>query len=130
MSLWWVLVCHATIERILRGSRDEAHKTIFVGFGGLTTSIALAEYGHKVTILERNPTLSPWGGTVVLGPQISKALERYGMLAEFQTVAGGFSQASCHRRWKTGEIIVRSPAQGTDKTFGYRYVYLGSPCWW
>ena len=89
------------------------------GFAGLMTSIALAERGHKITVLERYERLSGWGSILNLGPQVAKVLDRYGILEEFKDATGGLAQGMCSRRWQNGEVLLQLPANLTEKTYDH-----------
>ena len=84
------------------------------------TSIALAERGHKVTILDRYEDLSGWGSVLNLGPQVAKVLDRYGILKQVEGASGGFNEGLCFRRWQNGDVLLHIPAEMDDKTYGLK----------
>lgn len=48
------------------------------GIGGLATALALADSGHRVTVLERRPEFTEIGAGIQLGPNAFHALDRLG----------------------------------------------------
>ncbi|GAQ45917.1 conserved hypothetical protein [Aspergillus niger] len=74
------------------------------GLGGLSTAIALATFGHKVTIYEQASELGEVGAGIQIPPNSSRLLIKLGVgpyLAECASEPMGIS----FRRWENGNLL-------------------------
>ena len=88
------------------------------GLAGLNTSIALALQGHKITVLERSTSLRTIGLGMLIPPQASRLLDKYGVfqkLADMNTMRDGIEIC----RWENGEVIGRSNFRWQKDVYGY-----------
>jgi salicylate hydroxylase len=93
---------------------------------GLSAAVALRQKGHKVTVLESEPSLNGTGGNVVLLPCATKLLVSWGLedsLAPHTTHPRCFQSQEGY----TGEILGHAPCNKDDSamiTYGGRFVNL------
>ena len=88
------------------------------GLAGLNTSIALALQGHKITVLERSTSLRNIGLGILISPQASRLLDKYGVfqkLVEMDTIRDGIEIC----RWDNGDVIGRNNFQWQKSVYGY-----------
>ncbi|KAK1579950.1 FAD binding domain-containing protein [Colletotrichum navitas] len=74
------------------------------GLGGLSTAVALARNGHKVTVLEQAPQLTEVGAGIQIPPNSSKLLQRWGVMDIMSEQAVRPDGISLHR-WENGKKI-------------------------
>lgn len=80
---------------------------IVVGSGtaGLCCTVALAKKGHKVTCIERSPSLRISGGAYRLGQNAMQVLRSLGVLEELEKSECQKSSGFRTRRYQTGEVL-------------------------
>ncbi|WPH01367.1 FAD-dependent monooxygenase OpS4 [Acrodontium crateriforme] len=83
------------------------------GLAGLSCAIALAQQGHKITVLERRNALSEIGAGVQVPPNASRILISWGLEAELQAQAENRSDV-LFVRYLTGETLARMPPASSD----------------
>lgn len=74
------------------------------GIGGLAAAFCLAMAGHKVTILESAATIGEIGAGVLMTPNVTRQLIRWGLEKRLQEVVVNPSALTV-RRWCTGETL-------------------------
>jgi len=74
------------------------------GMGGMSCALALARYGHKVTLFERFATPRPLGAGLLLQPTGQAALRELDLLSEIETVSARVDKLS--GRDRDGRIIL------------------------
>lgn len=87
------------------------------GLGGLATSIALAQKGHKITILESTAKLQTIGGGISIPPNSMRVMDYLGILDAVRRegeVSG--SHKTLFRRYD-GEVI----CDGGERSRRYGY---------
>jgi 2-polyprenyl-6-methoxyphenol hydroxylase-like FAD-dependent oxidoreductase len=60
------------------------------GIGGLSAAIALRRAGHRVTIIEKDPTWSVYGVGIIQQSNVIRAMDQLGVLDAFLDAACGF----------------------------------------
>ena len=60
------------------------------GIGGLTSAIALRAKGHKVTVIERDPTWSVYGVGIIQQSNVLRAMAQLGLLDDYISAGVGF----------------------------------------
>ncbi|WP_288806338.1 FAD-dependent oxidoreductase [uncultured Novosphingobium sp.] len=60
------------------------------GIGGLSAAIALRRAGHRVTVIERDPTWSVYGVGIIQQSNVVRAMDQLGVLDAFLDAACGF----------------------------------------
>ncbi|MFM6854130.1 MAG: FAD-dependent oxidoreductase, partial [Sphingopyxis sp.] len=60
------------------------------GIGGLSAAIALLRKGHRVTVIERDPTWSVYGVGIIQQSNVIRAMDQLGVLDAFLDAACGF----------------------------------------
>lgn len=60
------------------------------GIGGLSAAIALRRKGHRVTVIERDPTWSVYGVGIIQQSNVVRAMDQLGVLDAFLDAACGF----------------------------------------
>lgn len=60
------------------------------GIGGLSAAIALCRKGHRVTVIERDPTWSVYGVGIIQQSNVVRAMDQLGVLDAFLDAACGF----------------------------------------
>ncbi len=76
---------------------------IGAGIGGLTTGIALAQLGYKVSIYDRVQILKPVGAGISLWSNGVKVLNALGLGQEIAAIGGTMTQMQY--RWKSGQLL-------------------------
>ena len=74
------------------------------GIGGLTHALCLSRAGHRVTILEANPSAEFFGAGIQISPNATKVLQSIGLGPELARAANVPEYAS-FRHWRTGANI-------------------------
>lgn len=92
------------------------------GIGGLTTALALARKGVRVTVLERAPEFGDVGAGIPVSPNASRVLAALG-LGDAIAAHAFRPEALEGRRWNDGAILFRSPL-GPDVAARYGAPYL------
>ncbi|MDE1917710.1 MAG: FAD-dependent oxidoreductase [Sphingomonadales bacterium] len=60
------------------------------GIGGLTAAIALRSRGHRVTVIERDPTWSVYGVGIIQQSNVVRAMSQLGLLDDYLSAGVGF----------------------------------------
>jgi len=60
------------------------------GIGGLTSAIALGQAGHRVTVIERDPTWSVYGVGIIQQSNVLRAAQKLGILEQYLAAGVGF----------------------------------------
>lgn len=97
------------------------------GIGGLITAIALRTHGHKqhrVTVFERHPALQPLGAPILITPNGTKILIRYGLEDHIESILPGIKTMTKVHSYKTGEMLTSTPTEEAKKKTGSPYVFL------
>ena len=84
------------------------------GIGGLTHALCLSLAGHRVTILEANPSAEFLGAGIQISPNATKVLQSIGLgpaLARAATVP----EHATFRHWRTGANIHQTRLGSVDK---------------
>ncbi len=78
------------------------------GIGGLTTAIALGEYDHKLTIIEKDPEWSVYGVGIIQQSNVIRAMERLGILDDYLEAGYGYDGIEVYI--PTGERVAEIPS--------------------
>ena len=79
------------------------------GIGGLTAAIALREHGHRVTVIEKDPSWSVYGVGIIQQANVIRAMKQLGLLDEYLAAAVGFDKVAVHAPDGTKVAEVPSP---------------------
>lgn len=94
------------------------------GIGGLTHALCLGRAGHRVTILEANPSAEFLGAGIQISPNATKVLQSIGLgpgLARMATVP----EHAAFRHWRTGASIHQARLGSViSEHFGAPYYHL------
>jgi 2-polyprenyl-6-methoxyphenol hydroxylase-like FAD-dependent oxidoreductase len=93
------------------------------GMAGLAHALALAQRGHRVTVLERAKRLTSVGAGIQLGPNGLKPLQKWGLLNAVQARACQPSDVEI-RSWQSGQVIARMSNHATKQKFGLAPITL------
>ena len=94
------------------------------GIGGLTHALCMSRAGHRVTILEANPSVEFLGAGIQISPNAPKVLQSIGLGPELARVATVPEYAS-FRHWRTGACIHQSRlGSAINERFGAPYYHL------
>jgi salicylate hydroxylase len=94
------------------------------GIGGLTHALCMSRAGHRVTILEANPSVEFLGAGIQISPNATKVLQSIGLGPELARVATVPEYAS-FRHWRTGACIHQSRlGSAINERFGAPYYHL------
>lgn len=76
------------------------------GSAGLATAIAFSRRGHRVTVLEKHPSLAPLGAGLLIQPQGIRALQELGLKDQFEKVSLPIRRllGESHRGWRIVDI--------------------------
>lgn len=77
------------------------------GIGGLTSAIALGKAGHKVTVIERDPTWSVYGVGIIQQSNVLAAARQLGILEGYLAAGVGFDAVEIYL--PHGQKIARIP---------------------
>ncbi|KAF2216136.1 hypothetical protein CERZMDRAFT_33387 [Cercospora zeae-maydis SCOH1-5] len=86
---------------------------IGAGLGGLSATLAFSDpstnglHKHRITLLERRPSLSPSGGGMNIRPGASRILHSWGMKADLENI-GDETKGFLIRDLKSGEIATKN----------------------
>jgi salicylate hydroxylase len=94
-----------------------------IGIAGLGAAIALADKGHKVTILERHGQLQTLGSVIGIMPSGTRVLEQYGVLDDVFKICGDRSMTMIYRRWQDGSVLLSQTPSTRENLWGIRYVH-------
>jgi len=94
------------------------------GIGGLTHALCLSRAGHRVTILEANPSAEFLGAGIQISPNATKVLQSIGLgpaLARAATVP----EHATFRHWRSGASIHQTRLGSViNERFGAPYYHL------
>lgn len=94
------------------------------GIGGLTHALCMSRAGHRVTILEANPSVEFLGAGVQISPNATKVLQSIGLGQELARMAT-VPEYATFRHWRTGARIHQSRlGSAINKRFGAPYYHL------
>lgn len=94
------------------------------GIGGLTHALCLSRAGHRVTILEANPSAEFFGAGIQISPNATKVLQSIGLGPELARAANVPEYAS-FRHWRTGANIHQTRlGSSINEQFGAPYYHL------
>ncbi len=88
------------------------------GTAGLATAIALAQRGHRVTVLERHPSLAPVGAGLLIQPSGVQGLTALGVQTAFRlaSVPVRRLEGRSHRGWRLVDIrYSKAEARGISR---------------
>ena len=74
------------------------------GIGGLSAAFCLTQAGHRVTIIESSHVLGEIGAGILLNPNVSKLLLRWGLGKHLDEIAIK-PEGAVFRRYSTGETV-------------------------
>lgn len=77
------------------------------GIGGLTAAIALGRDGHRVTVIEKDPTWTVYGVGIIQQANVIRAAKQLGILDDY--VAAGFGFDAVEVFLPTGQCVARIP---------------------
>src|ERR1700684_2738563 len=78
------------------------------GIGGIAAALSLLREGFDVHVYERARALSEVGAGIVVSPNATRLLHRFG-LADERARMGVRPEAYHQRRWQDGRTLLRSP---------------------
>ncbi|KAN0120126.1 FAD/NAD(P)-binding domain containing protein [Hyaloscypha variabilis] len=90
------------------------------GIAGLGAAIALADKGHKVTVLERHGQLQTLGSVIGIMPSGTRVLEQYGVLDDVFKICGDRSMTMIYRRWQDGSVLLSQTPSTRENLWGIR----------
>jgi salicylate hydroxylase len=94
------------------------------GIGGLSAALALAQKGRRVRVLEKAPEFGEIGYGIQMGPNVSRMLERLGVLKAIEETAY-FPQALIFADALDNREITRiALGDAFLRRFGYRYFVI------
>ncbi|MEU5088610.1 FAD-dependent monooxygenase [Streptomyces sp. NPDC021356] len=105
-----------------RSSRPTTAVVIGGGIGGLAAAAALHRSGHRVTVLERAPSVEPVGAAVSLSPNALRALDVIGIGDRIRDLAAW--QGDGGLRTPAGRWLARTDAAVAAERFGGPLVLL------
>ena len=92
------------------------------GIGGLTAASALANKGHRVTVLEATSKLQAIGGVIVMAANACRVLDQLGLYDALLGICAEQPMVRFHRRY-TGEKFAEVPAAHSLELYGYPYAH-------
>jgi len=78
------------------------------GIGGLTSAIALRRDGHRVAIIEKDPTWSVYGVGIIQQANVIRAMNHLGLLQDYLDAGVGFDGVAIHA--PDGQLVAKVPA--------------------
>lgn len=78
------------------------------GIGGLSAAIALGRRGHRVTVIERDPSWSVYGVGIIQQSNVIRAMDQLGVLDSFLDAACGFDAVEVFL--PDGTMVARVPS--------------------
>jgi 2-polyprenyl-6-methoxyphenol hydroxylase-like FAD-dependent oxidoreductase len=97
------------------------------GIGGLSAALALAQDGHRVTVLEQSPAFGEVGAGIQLGPNTFRMFEYLGLTDAISKVAY-FPPGLGMNDVRTGETVLRLALGDTIRAaYGYPYGVIYRP---
>ena len=100
---------------------------IGAGIGGLAAAAALRDIGVDVRVYEQAPALREVGAGIQLSPNATRILHRLGLERPLRRI-GVRPEATEHRRWADGRVLLRQPLGDLcEHTFGAPYYHLYRP---
>lgn len=78
------------------------------GIGGLTTAIALGDYDHTVTIIEKDPKWSVYGVGIIQQSNVVRAMQKLNLLEDY--LDAGFGYDGIEVYIPTGERVAQIPS--------------------
>ena len=78
------------------------------GIGGLTTAIALGQYDHTLTIIEKDPEWSVYGVGIIQQSNVIRAMEKLGLLEDY--LDAGFGYDGIEVYIPSGERVAQIPS--------------------
>jgi 2-polyprenyl-6-methoxyphenol hydroxylase-like FAD-dependent oxidoreductase len=83
------------------------------GIGGLSAAIALRRAGHRVTVIEKDPTWSVYGVGIIQQSNVIRAMDQLGVLDAFLDAACGFDAVEIYM--PDGTRVARVPTPRWSK---------------
>ena len=77
------------------------------GIGGLTAAIALGRDGHRVTVIEKDPTWTVYGVGIIQQANVVRAAKQLGILDDY--VSAGFGFSSVEVFLPNGQCVAKIP---------------------
>ena len=96
---------------------------IGAGLAGLTSAIALAEKGNKVTLFEAAPVLGDVGAGITLAPNAMRGMEYIGVDSEISE-CGIEPTTQTIDHWQDARLILEVERSNTREKYGSAYVYI------
>ena len=93
------------------------------GLGGLTTALALAQRGRRVSVLEGAPAFGAIGYGIQFGPNVFHVFDRIGVRDAVLAQADE-PRALVLRDALDGREVVRIPCAGLRRRFGHPYIIV------
>lgn len=78
------------------------------GIGGLTAAIALGRDGHRVTVIEKDPTWSVYGVGIIQQANVVRAMAALGLIDDYIDAGFGFDAVEVYI--PTGQRVARIPS--------------------
>ncbi|KAI9745051.1 MAG: hypothetical protein M1818_001329 [Claussenomyces sp. TS43310] len=94
------------------------------GIGGLAAAIALADKGHRVTVLEATSKLKSVGGALTAPPNVLRVLDAYGLFDAVRKQCGTGEITRYARKYDTGEVVSSYAPEDVEKLYGYPHWIL------
>ncbi|MGI4878801.1 MAG: FAD-dependent oxidoreductase [Janthinobacterium lividum] len=88
--------------------KDQSILIIGGGIGGLTAAIALRAAGHRVTVIERDPTWSVYGVGIIQQGNVIRAMTELGVIDDYLAAGVGFDKVAVHA--PNGMLVAQVPS--------------------